>query len=558
MQNAKSSLDLIQDDHDLQDFQQRAVEHEAQAARSGERVAALQNQVRQNLRALPQRVRKLPNRYLLHVIVLLLLPLGFIVNVDTSRNASADQEGDSTSVASTNPPRPLLGAAVMTHRGDPVPLNDTPPAANTETPAEPVGDAPISDPAFDESLVIPVSRPAAPVRSIPTASINVEKANLRSGPGTQYDQLDKLPQGTNVQVIARHEDWAQVRTEGGQEGWLALELITIDAEAAAQLPAAESIPTPPPARVATIVEDRLNLRDGPGTEYISVNKLSAGMQVNLLAKYNGWYQIQTDDGSVGWVTSDYLNMEPGVDERIEQAETIPDANPAMVAWVNTDNVNLRSGPSTKYESLGKLAGGVELGLLARYNDWIKVETPRGTKGWISLELVDMSNFVLRRVPYTDNIPALPKPKAAPVASPRSSAPAAGGGGGGGVASGDVAGLAWQFVGSRYVWGGESPSGFDCSGLTRYLYRQVGVSLPHSAAGQYSSRYGTFISGLDNLQPGDLLFFVNTAGPGITHVGIYVGSGTMVNAMTPASGVGAVSIYSSYWLNHYYGALRPYR
>ena len=88
--------------------------------------------------------------------------------------------------------------------------------------------------------------------------------------------------------------------------------------------------------------------------------------------------------------------------------------------------------------------------------------------------------------------------------------------------GQVVGIALQYLGIPYVWGGSSPStGFDCSGFVAYVYAQVGVYLPHHAASQYG--YGTPVS-YDQLQPGDLVFF-----SGLGHVGIYIGGGQMVHA-----------------------------
>jgi cell wall-associated NlpC family hydrolase len=87
--------------------------------------------------------------------------------------------------------------------------------------------------------------------------------------------------------------------------------------------------------------------------------------------------------------------------------------------------------------------------------------------------------------------------------------------------GGVVGIAMQYLGVPYVWGGSSPSGFDCSGFVSYVYAQVGVSLPHHAASQYS--YGTPVSYSD-LEPGDLVFF-----EGLGHVGIYIGGGQFIHA-----------------------------
>ncbi len=121
----------------------------------------------------------------------------------------------------------------------------------------------------------------------------------------------------------------------------------------------------------------------------------------------------------------------------------------------------------------------------------------------------------------------------------------------------VSRLALSYVGSRYVHGGASPRGFDCSGLVMYVYSRVGVRLPHSAGMMYSSRYGTIIRSISALRPGDIVLFANTAGRGITHAAIYVGNGRMVSANNPRQGVRLENINTRYWVSHFAGAIRPY-
>jgi cell wall-associated NlpC family hydrolase len=89
-------------------------------------------------------------------------------------------------------------------------------------------------------------------------------------------------------------------------------------------------------------------------------------------------------------------------------------------------------------------------------------------------------------------------------------------------SNSVLAYASNFLGIPYVWGGTSPSGFDCSGFTQYVFAHFGVNLPRVSEDQQN--VGTFVSRA-NLQPGDLVFFGTPA----HHVGIYIGGGNMINA-----------------------------
>jgi peptidoglycan DL-endopeptidase CwlO len=112
--------------------------------------------------------------------------------------------------------------------------------------------------------------------------------------------------------------------------------------------------------------------------------------------------------------------------------------------------------------------------------------------------------------------------------------------------GGVVGIAMQYLGTPYVYGGASPSGFDCSGFVMYVFAQIGVSLPHNAAAQYG--YGMPVS-RDQLQPGDLVFF-----NGLGHVGIYIGGGQMIHS--PHTGdVVKISSLTGWYSSTYVGARR---
>ena len=101
------------------------------------------------------------------------------------------------------------------------------------------------------------------------------------------------------------------------------------------------------------------------------------------------------------------------------------------------------------------------------------------------------------------------------------------------------------VGDAYVYGAAGPSAFDCSGLTMMAWAQAGVALPHSSSAQFSS--GTRVAEAD-LQPGDLVFYYSP----ISHVGMYIGNGLIVNALNPGAGVRVSELHSM----PYVGAVRP--
>ena len=113
--------------------------------------------------------------------------------------------------------------------------------------------------------------------------------------------------------------------------------------------------------------------------------------------------------------------------------------------------------------------------------------------------------------------------------------------------------AFAYRGSRYVFGGMSSRGFDCSGFVKFLYDGMGIKLPRDSRSQYSQA-GIFVSRAD-LRPGDLIFFSGTYRRGISHVGLYVGEGKFIHASTPRSGIRVDSINSPYYAAHFAGAKR---
>jgi cell wall-associated NlpC family hydrolase len=113
--------------------------------------------------------------------------------------------------------------------------------------------------------------------------------------------------------------------------------------------------------------------------------------------------------------------------------------------------------------------------------------------------------------------------------------------------GHVAELALDYRGRPYVWGGTGPSGFDCSGFTRFVYSRVGIDLPHSSYAQWD--IGRHIKRAD-LRPGDLVFFA-----GLGHVGLYLGHDRFIHAPHTGTDVSIASLNRGWYASTYDGAVR---
>ena len=110
----------------------------------------------------------------------------------------------------------------------------------------------------------------------------------------------------------------------------------------------------------------------------------------------------------------------------------------------------------------------------------------------------------------------------------------------------------QYLGVKYVYGGTTPRGFDCSGFVQYVFEKHKKNLPRTADIQYKA--GKPVSKIKDLQPGDLVFFATGKPKDVNHVGIYIGKDQFINAQT-SKGVAIAKLTDAYWKAAYMGARR---
>ena len=247
----------------------------------------------------------------------------------------------------------------------------------------------------------------------------------------------------------------------------------------------------------------LRLRAEPSTSASVVTTLDKSVAVAILDdSVDGWYKIAYN-GSTGYVSADYLN--------VDQDNVF-----TTYGRVNSDGVNVRSDASTDSSVLATIEEDAIVTVNGLVDGWYDVTCEYGTEGYIRSDFLDLTESS--------------------------------------SSNSDIAATAKQYLGTGYVYGGASPRGFDCSGFTMYVYSQHGYSLPHSATSQWQSGLGTRVYSNSELQPGDLVFYNDpsrNAGKACSHAGIYTGDGQFIHSSSSRSGGVIVSSLTSGYYNTYF-------
>jgi cell wall-associated NlpC family hydrolase len=222
--------------------------------------------------------------------------------------------------------------------------------------------------------------------------------------------------------------------------------------------------------------------------------------------------------------------------------------------VNYSKVNMRIGPGTSYQAVGESSQGDLAYIIGINKQWYKVI-------WGDEICYIRSDYLtLKEAPY-ENRASAKSPlffrRGASTGTPVSVSALKDSNnyiaGNTSSKADKIVATAKKYIGVPYVWGGESPSGFDCSGFVQYVFKVHGISLNRTTETQY--KHGSYVS-KSNLKPGDLVFFQNTYRAGISHVGIYVGNGQHIHASSSKSnGVIISDLTSGYYNKYFIGGIR---
>lgn len=292
----------------------------------------------------------------------------------------------------------------------------------------------------------------------------------------------------------------------------------------ASLLLAVSLVTPALAATGTVNTEgsSLRLRAEASTDSSVLTKLPHNSQVEVIDQPDaGWYHVSYK-GTEGYVSADYLIVTEDV-----AAEPVPAAaaaapaaqsdQPAEAMYIKVlqGPLNIRTGPGTDYDRVGQLSVGRTAEVVDVLDGWYQIES-----GYVCGDYV--------REVDADEAQNSTKGQ-------------------------EIADYALQFLGYRYVYGGASPSGFDCSGFTSYVYKQFGYKLNRSASDQLDN--GVAVS-RSELQPGDLVIFKKgNSSKRATHVGLYIGNNQFIHASTSKVGVIISRMSDAYYTTGFVGGRR---
>lgn len=430
------------------------------------------------------------------------------------------------------------------------------------------------------------------VSSYGTGTVNAMYVRFRSGPSHDSSILGEYNKGKPVVITGTSGQWTAVSIDG-QAGYIFSQYISTGNDAVVSESQSENeengsgsisfgggyvetTPEPTPAPVVTpepsvapvvtpapaegtaetpvvtpaveqkpgyITGDDVRFRTGPSTGYTIIGSYNKGQELTILGTVNDWTAC-TINGTDGYVFSQYVaerSDTPSSEAPVEQPQT-PAEQPQAPAeqkdgYINGNNVRFRSEPSMAGGIITELYFGNAVTITGTTGDWTAVIYD-GQSGYVYTQYVKEGSF-------------------APVAPSEPTESTESGTGGSVeteqkvITGADIANYACQFVGYNYCWGGTSPStGFDCSGLVYYTYKQFGYTLNRVAQDQ--SQNGVHVDA-SALQPGDILCFYSGSNY-IGHSGIYIGDNKFVHAANSTTGV-IISELSGYYSTRGFEARR---
>ena len=415
-----------------------------------------------------------------------------------------------------------------------------------------------------------------------TGTISTETARLREQPQTDAKILELVSSGEEVEILEQTENWYKVKYKN-ITGYIRNDLVevkdeentnteenqevennntetdnteTSNTETNNTTTSENTVPenTTFEKERCQILEDS-KLKIVPLINAIEIGEVSKNTEIEVVENLGDWSKIKTDDGKEGWVVRKRtsttgetvvlfgLLTEENKETQNTEQNTVPVETKTM--YVNSQTINMREKADKTSQAIKQLSINTQVTVISTENGWSYVDV-NGTKGYIAEYLLSStkqetsrSGLTQRSTTNTQAVETTSNTETTTTATTTTENT--------GSSGSSVVAYAKQFLGYKYVYGGTTTSGFDCSGFTQFVYKHFGITLNRTAAAQYSN--GTAVT---ELQAGDLVMFGKS---GINHVGIYIGGNTFIHAANSSRGVTTDTLSSGYYKTNYVGARR---
>ena len=432
-----------------------------------------------------------------------------------------------------------------------------------------------------------------------TGKVIVETAKLREQANTDSKVLELASQGDEVEILSEENEWYKIKYKN-ITGYLRKDLVQVDNKEAASTTnnknettneasentnentitnttennvtsentATETTEKNDEQNETEIVKnekykivENVKIKVIPLISSIELEEVQKDAEVEVVEILDDWVKVKTSSEKEGWIRKEKLTTiqtetantenttnetteQPTTEQTTQQPETTQQTNTTKTMYVNTQTANLRQKADKTSQVIKQLSQSTKVTVMSTDNGWAYVDV-NGTKGYIAESLLtttqketSRSGLTTREQATTNNSAAKSTTQKNTAVTESTTTSASGSA---------VVSYAQQFLGCKYVYGGTSTNGFDCSGFTQYVYKHFGINLNRTAAAQYSNG-----ESVTELQAGDLVMFGKS---GINHVGIYIGGNTFIHAANPGRGVTTDSLSTGYYRTNYVGAKR---
>lgn len=373
--------------------------------------------------------------------------------------------------------------------------------------------AQVSTDSNDNTEVSTVAEVSAQPAEIETKEVKVESdqvvanidsyLNIRSESNEDSEVVGKFYNGNVGTIVDKGDEWSLV-SSGNAYGYVKNDYLLFGSDAEAYIENNCD-------QVAKVTAETLNIRAEESTDSEVVDLKDEGESLTILGQENGWYKVAVTDEQAGYVSSDFVY----VDYVYDTAVTVEEEQAAEEAR----QAEIEAQAQAEAEAAQQQVVNEQTVTESETQQQTVTETPSTEAPATEAPATEAPKKEKKETVESTDIVVKEETTATETVKQESS----------GTSGQAVADYAVQFVGNPYVYGGTSlTDGADCSGFVQSVYAHFGYSLSRTAASQAGD--GTSVS-LDNLQPGDLIFY-----HGFGHVAIYIGGGQVVHASNPSSGI----------------------